>query len=118
MWTDTTELQLMRVYTVTLDKDGAGSISNVGPDTSWERWNIDTIHTDSDSSKDVTLEVYRANGGSPVAGSYSGNMDTDNTKLQLMPSERLRFEYSSGTAGAHCYITLHGTRVLRGKLAY
>jgi hypothetical protein len=118
MWTETTELQLDRVYTTILDNDGNATIAEVGPVTSWERWKIDTIHTESGSAKDVTLKVYRHNEASPIAGTYSGNMDTDNTVIELMPAETLMFKYVDGTPGAHALITLHGTRVLRGKLAY
>jgi hypothetical protein len=117
-WTETTELQLDRVYTTILDSDGNATITGVGPTTSWERWKLDTIHTESVSDRDVMLKVYRHNEASPIAGTYSGNMDTDNTVIELMPSETLTFKYSGGTPGAHCIITLHGTRILRGKLAY
>jgi hypothetical protein len=117
-WTEKTELQLDRVYTTILDANGDATISGVGPVTSWERWEINTIHTESGSDKDVTLKVYRNDATNAIAGTYSGNMDTDNTEIELMPAQTLAFKYSGGTPGAHCIITLHGLRVLRGKLAY
>lgn len=113
-----TELSLDVVVPFTLNDNGSTLLSSIGPVNSWEKWDITTLHTECNSTNDVILKVYRGSLGTPVAGSYSGNLDTNNTAITLMPGDTLIFSYTDGDAAAQGSITIRGTRWLKGRLAY
>lgn len=104
------------------DLVGVHWISNVGPPLSWERWTITSIHTESNSDSESQLWVYRR--GRPVQGSYSGNFDTSDTRVELQPGEELSFKWENVTYDPqvptqyYAEIVLIGERLLRGKLLY
>lgn len=113
-----TLLQLFETRSVTLDADGVGWVRGLGPFTQFERWKIHSMQTVCNSDAETELIVYRGNTNSAIAGSYSGNFDSNDTQFSLMPGESLSFKWSKGTPGAVASITLDGDRTLRGKLAY
>ena len=114
-----TTLELFESHTVTLDSNGNGVIERIGPVLQWEKWDVQMIQTSSTSVKQCQLIVSRGDRGSAmIAGTYSGNQDTNDTNMTLMPGNTLTFTYSGGDAGAICIITIAGDRLLKGKVAY
>lgn len=111
-----TELQLSESRTITLRSDGTGEIFDFGPFTQFEKWVINVMQTVCNSASETELIVYRRNHA--IAGTYSGNFDTNDSRIVLHPGERLSFRYSNGSAGSIATVTLDGERWLRGRLAY
>jgi hypothetical protein len=114
-----TELQLNQTYTVTIGATGIGTILDVGPTQSWERWIIEAMQTSVVGSTTQTqLTVYMQGQTRAVEGTYSGNFDNSNTKFDLRQGQRLNLIYTNGTPGAVGTVVITGTRYLRGRRGY
>jgi hypothetical protein len=105
------ELPLAEQYSAVISAAGEALISNVGPVRAFERWEISSTQTFSDSVAQTRLEVYDRSGLSRlVEGTYSGNLDTSNTVFKVGQGEALYYKWSKGTPGALVRLTINGSK--------
>lgn len=111
------EYQLMEQYSVTLDAAGIGWIRGVGPAQQRERWKITSIQTTVETpvgSKEARLYVFQDSLTRLVQGSYSGNLDTSDSVINLQAGQKLNFMYDRGEPLKIARITIDGLKFVKG----
>lgn len=114
-----TEYVLQEEHHAILNADGEGWVSGVGPQVYGERWVIEATQTRvENSTAESRLEIFRNGTTQIVEGTYSGNQDNSNTRMELNTGEKLWFKWTNGTPGAQAIVTLYGRRYVRGRRGY
>lgn len=95
--------------------DATGTaVGRIGPFRGFERWYIRGLTTQSDSTDEVELRVYRGgvSDSNLVASSYSGKLDTaGGSAIRLSPGEELVAQWTGATVGAKCTLRVEGERL-------
>lgn len=114
-----TELSLFDERSVVIGADGVGWIRGVGPAQYGEEWSIESINTRVENSVGESRLFIYSNGTTRlVEGTYSGNLDTSNTRIKLKSGEQLNFKYERADPNSVGYITIDGVRHIAGRRAY
>lgn len=109
------EYRLSEQYSVTLDAAGVGWIQGVGPQQQREHWEVTSIQTTVENAvKESRLYVFLDSVDRMIQGTYSGNLDTSDSKITLAAGQKLYFKYDQGEPFANARITIDGIRFVRG----
>lgn len=113
-----TEYRLEVSYTVTIDTNGVGLITNVGPVQPTERWEITS--TTVSATGQCSFTSYRGNeahSNNQIDFTRQGIGDTSDSVISVAPQEKISFRFS-GTPGNICTVVLSGSRYVKGRRAY
>lgn len=111
-----TEYDLDISFSVNLDANGTGWIQGVGPAQQRERWQIRSIQTFvANATKESRLFIFGDSLDKMLAGTYSGNLDTNDTVFELASGRQLNFKYQDGEPFATATITITGSRYVRTR---
>ena len=105
-------LALNEFIVATADATGTAS-GTKGPYRYGDQWYIDIIASETNSSKQTTLTVYRGiqSNTSILAGTFSGNFDqaTGGSPIVVKDGDKLTFVWTGCNPGDICQATLTGT---------
>jgi Carbohydrate binding domain len=89
--------------------------ARISPQVYGVKWQIERIATTTTSAKDTELRIYRGDEqpNRLVDSSYSGNLDTSDTKIVVETTEQVIFVWSRGTPGSVAYATIDGKQLGR-----
>lgn len=114
-----TEYVLQEEHHATFDANGEAWVRGLGPNVYGERWAIEATQTRVENSvSESRLEVYRNGTTQIVEGTYSGNQDNSNTRMELNTGEKLWYRWTRGDPGAQAILTLTGKRIVKGRRGY
>lgn len=116
---DETEYDLERFVQVTLDSNGAGNVTNVGPTQHGERWEINGFS--ATGTMNSRLQVMRGNSFTAARQLDLTDRaigDSSDTDLKLMAGESISFWWTNGVAGSVMTCTIRGSRFVKGRRAY
>lgn len=102
------EFRLSISQAVTLDANGNGSVT-LGPQRSFESWNITRMSTSGNSATEPVLTITRNNSTEIVDYTIKGNGDISETSLGMIPGDLMTATYTGGTAGASMQFYVEGT---------
>ena len=110
-----TEYPLVESRSAVFDANGIAVIDAVGPATPFERWEIESTQTYSDSASQTRLEIHDNSARTRlVEGTYSGNLDTTNTVFKVPQNTKLYYRWTLGTPGSSAKVSLNGKRFVQG----
>lgn len=101
---------------VTLDSNGTGRVTGVGPTRYGESWHVKLFSVNTTTK--CKFSVHRGNDTSPqyqIDGTVRGDLDTSNTDITLQTGETVSFLWLNGSAGSVGTIRIEGTIYLRGR---
>jgi hypothetical protein len=95
----------------------------LGPTAAGESWTIERLTVLNDSDIDVwnpVATVYRnyVGPGSQIAGTFSGNRDTDTDNIPLRELECVFIVWTGIDPASNSQVVIEGTRTLRGAAIY
>jgi hypothetical protein len=89
------------------------AVDTVGPERYGDVWEVELINTNSTSTAETQLRVYRGveSVSAQVLTTYSGNSDTagGGKPITVSAGDKLVFVWSGATSGAICTARLEGT---------
>lgn len=103
-------IPLMEYAQATADANGRAEVS-AGPDKFGDRWEINLITTNTNSTAQTELRVYRGveSETTRVLGTYAANNDTaSGTTLVARAGEKLVFVWSNADPGSICTVRIEG----------
>lgn len=107
------------------DSEGVNGIATIyaGPESAWESWDVTRITVLNDSDTDVwspMATIYRnyAGPGAQLAGTYSGDRDTNNDQIPLQAGEQLVIVWTQIDPASNSQVVIEGRKHLRGALIY
>lgn len=102
---------LQEFVQATADANGR-AVGTTGPERYGERWSVTLINTNTNSSTESELKVYRGveSNSARVLGTYSGNSDTagGGKPIDVPSGDKLVFVWSGASPGAICTARLEG----------
>lgn len=111
-----TEYDLIIVQSATVDSAGIARIDNIGPTAPFERWEIGSTQIANNGTARTMCEIFNNPSRTQlVEGSYSGNLDTSDTKFSLRSGQYLYYRWSRGTPGSLSTLTVRGRKFVAGR---
>jgi hypothetical protein len=124
------DLALMVTKTATAsidpaDSAGVNGIATIyaGPEAAFESWEVTRVTVLNDSDTDAwspTATLYRnyAGPGSQLAGTYSGDRDTNSDLIELRELETLVIVWTQIDPASISQVVIEGKRHLKGAKVY
>lgn len=103
-------IPLFEFAQATADANGR-AVDNAGPAKYGETWEITLINTNTTSTAETELRVYRGVESETcrILGTYSGNSDNaGGSPVKVQSPDKLIFVWSGATAGAICTARIEG----------
>lgn len=107
------------------DSLGSNGIATIyaGPEAAFESWNVTRITVLNDSDTELwapIATVYRnyAGPGAQIAGTYSGDRDTDTDEIELRELERLIVVWTGIDPTSISQVVIEGRKHIKGARIY
>lgn len=105
------EIPLADSASAIADANGTARVS-LGPLRSFEVWDvISTTVSNTGTAKVPTVRLYRG-GEAPsrlIDGTYTGTLDTTDTRYKLRSGEKVLAVFTNASVGTQCTVTVEGT---------
>lgn len=94
----------------TFDSTGT-AVATVGPDRASESWHVTNMVTNSNSSSQTKLDVFRYNpSGTRLDHSDRANNDVSPSDFEVPKGQKIAFKWVNGTPGSSASCTIEGER--------
>lgn len=104
------EYQLVQSSSAVADANGTASVA-LSPSRAFEAWHVTSVSIQSNSS-DLTPELREYKNSvsdtTLTGSSRSGDLDSGNSNLDIMPGESLIYVWTNCDVGARCSVIIQG----------
>jgi hypothetical protein len=104
------KLPLMEFAQAVADANGR-AVATAGPDRFGDRWDISLMNTNTNSTSQTELRVYRGveSESARILGTYAANSDTaSGSTITVMSGDKLVFVWSNADPGSICTVRIEG----------